>query len=107
MEVKPPYYAVIFSSKLKEGITGYSDMANKLEELLKFESGYLGMDTARDNSIETNNQGITVSYWKDLESIKKWKKNATHLTAQKQGKENWYSDYTVRICKVEREYSLI
>jgi len=50
--------------------------------------------------------GITVSYWRDLESIKQWKNQAEHLEAQAVGKSRWYSAYTTRIALVERDYSL-
>jgi len=93
-----PYYAVIFNSIQKESIEGYHTMANKMEALAKLQSGYLGMDSAR------NDVGITVSYWESLEAIKNWKKQSEHLQAQLKGKKDWYSWYHVRICKVVREY---
>lgn len=94
-----PYYAVIFTSTRTEGDNGYSDMANHMVELAKKQPGFLGMDSAREEV------GITVSYWKDLDSIKQWKANAEHQQAQRLGKEQWYSAFNVRIAKVEQEYS--
>ncbi len=96
---KPPYYAVIFTTHRTEGDNGYSDMANKMEELASQQEGFLGIESARDNL------GITVSYWKDLESIRNWKYNAEHAEARKLGKEQWYADFKLRISKVERDYS--
>ena len=90
-----PYYAVIFTSTQNENIDGYSEMSDKMETLAKQQSGFLGMDSAR------NTVGITVSYWKSLEAIKKWKQQSEHLQAQKKGRQDWYN---VRVCKVEREY---
>lgn len=92
------YYAVIFTSIQTENIKGYSEMAELMETLAKQQSGFLGIESAR------NEIGITVSYWQNLESIKLWKVNLDHLVAQKKGREQWYSYYKVRICKVEREY---
>lgn len=94
-----PYYAVIFTSLRTENNDGYSSMAERMLELAKTQSGFLGFETARTEI------GISVSYWKDVESISLWKKNSEHLLAQKLGKEKWYSQFTIRICKVEREYS--
>jgi heme-degrading monooxygenase HmoA len=54
-----------------------------------------------------SNVGVSVSYWRDLESIKKWKKNIDHQKAQQQGQRLWYSRYKVRIAKVERDYEFI
>ena len=97
-EAFKPYYAVIFTSTQNKNISGYSDMAEKMETLAKQQKGYLGMDNAR------NIVGITVSYWESLEAIKNWKQQTDHLVAQQKGRQDWYSWYNVRICKVEREY---
>lgn len=95
-----PYYAVIFTSK-KTGTDeiGYEEMADKMFSLAATQEGFLGVESAR------NEIGITVSYWKTQEDILNWKKNIEHLIAQKMGIEKWYQFYTVRICKVERQYS--
>lgn len=94
-----PYYAVIFTSLRNSIEEGYADMAQLMIELAKEQSGFLGIESARDSL------GITVSYWKDLESIQIWKQNSKHLVAQKLGKEKWYSDFKVRIALVEKEYA--
>jgi len=93
-----PYYAVIFTSLKKENDEGYAEMAEKMDELATKQEGYLGHEAARDGL------GIAVSYWKDLDSIRNWKKNSEHLFAQKMGREKWYESYKTRICKVERDY---
>lgn len=96
--MKPPYYAVIFTSVRTEVVEGYGEMAELMVQLAQQQKGFLGVESAR------NEIGITVSYWKDLESIKIWKQNLDHLMAQKKGRESWYKSYTTRICLVEREY---
>ncbi|WP_299359354.1 antibiotic biosynthesis monooxygenase [Mucilaginibacter sp.] len=93
-----PYYAVIFTSIRTEGNNGYAAMADTMDELAKQQEGYLGIESAR------NEIGITVSYWQSLEAIRNWKANTDHLIAQKYGREKWYANYKVRICKVERDY---
>ena len=95
---KPPYYAVIFTSIRTDVEDGYADMANLMVELAEQQDGYLGMETAH------NEIGITVSYWRDLESIRKWKEHADHKVAQEKGRTNWYSGYKTRIALVERDY---
>jgi heme-degrading monooxygenase HmoA len=95
---EPPYYAVIFTSLRTDGDNGYAEMAQKMDDLAKEQDGYLGIEAAREDL------GITVSYWKDLDSIKKWHENAEHKLAQSKGYETWYKSFKVRICKVERDY---
>lgn len=97
--MKPPYYAVIFTSVKTEIKEGYTEMADLMLTLAQQQDGFLGVESARSEV------GITVSYWKDLESIKNWKQNLEHLEAQQKGRSQWYQSYTTRICLVEREYS--
>ena len=93
-----PYYAVIFTSIRTEVDQGYEIMAQRMVELAAEQPGFLGVESAR------NDIGITVSYWKDLESIRQWKEHADHQVAQALGREKWYKTYQVRICRVERVY---
>ena len=97
---QPPYYAVIFTSVRTANDNGYSEMAERMVELAKKQPGFIGVESVR------NKVGITVSYWKDLESIRKWRENAEHQVAIEKGKKEWYESYKVRIAKVEREYGL-
>ncbi len=92
------YYAVIFTSTRTLGDKGYAAMAIEMENLAREQPGFLGLESARENV------GITVSYWESLDAIAKWKMHVQHLFAQQQGKNKWYQEYRVRICKVEREY---
>ena len=96
----PPYYAVIFSNHRTEVDEGYDAMAIKMLELAAEQPGFLGVESVRENL------GITISYWQDLESIRNWKLNTSHLEAQKLGHEKWYSSFKTRIAKVERDYGI-
>ena len=94
----PPYFAVIFTSFRTESDQGYGEMAEKMVKLASRQEGFLGVESVRDG------MGITVSYWKDLVSIEKWKYQVDHEEARKRGREDWYKAFKVRIAKVEREY---
>ena len=95
-----PYYAVIFSLIRTDEILGYNDMAKLMVELASQQEVFLGIEAAREKL------GITVSYWKDLESIHKWKINTIHQLAQEKGREEWYKAFKVRIASVERDYEM-
>lgn len=98
-KTKPtPYYAVIFTSIRTGGDNGYLQMAADMEKLVETQPGFLGYESAR------NEIGITISYWKDLESVKNWRENNLHRIAREKGREVWYSKFMVRIAKVESEY---
>lgn len=94
---QPPYYAVIFTSVRTDGDNGYGETARQILELASKQPGFLGFESARQEI------GISVSYWSSLDAIKAWKENATHRQAQSRAKD-WYREFRVRVCRVEREY---
>lgn len=94
----PPYYAVIFTSIKEKNDTGYDETASRMMELAQQQSGFLGVESAR------NEIGITVSYWTDLTSIKNWKEHAEHTIAREKGRSDWYKAFKTRIAKVESDY---
>lgn len=94
----PPYYAVIFTSTRTDIEEGYTEMSERMVELATEQTGFLGVESAR------NKLGITVSYWESLEAIQQWKANLEHKEAQLLGKKKWYKNYKTRIAKVERDY---
>ena len=96
---EPPYYAVIFTSTRTEADHGYAAMSDRMIEMAEKQPGFLGVEDAREEDL-----GITVSYWKDLESIKNWKHHAEHSIARQKGREEWYKSFKVRIARVERDY---
>lgn len=96
----PPYYAVIFTSLRTDDGEGYAEMADRMVELAQLQEGFLGVESVRDGL------GITVSYWRSLDAIKRWKANVEHLAAQRLGRERWYEAFRVRVSRVEKEYGL-
>ncbi len=97
---EPPYWAVIFAARLGAEREGYAQMAAAMTRLASGQPGFLGVESARG----PDGFGITVSYWKDEDSIRAWKLRAEHLGAQKLGKSRWYADYVLRIGRIERAY---
>ncbi|ANF98731.1 antibiotic biosynthesis monooxygenase family protein [Paenibacillus bovis] len=101
MNRETPYYAVIFTSTRTAGDQGYGQMADRMEQLGSAQPGFLGIESYRN----LDGTGVTISYWRDLDAIRQWKSNAAHQIAQQKGQQQWYAEYSVKVCKVEREYS--
>jgi heme-degrading monooxygenase HmoA len=93
---QPPYYAVIFISKLTDNTEGYQHTAERMVELAQTMPGFLGFESAREDS------GITISFWQDEASIQHWKQQAEHKLAQQSGIKKWYASYELHIARVER-----
>ena len=94
----PPYYAVIFTSERTAGDNGYQEMAELMVRLASEQDGFLGIESAREEV------GITVSYWRGLSSIQKWREHVQHTVARNKGRSDWYSAYKTRIAVVARDY---
>ena len=95
---KPPYYEVIFTSVLNQSDPEYFRINDQLRKQADKFKGFLGEDSTR------NYYGISVSYWRDLETIEVWRRNIEHRLAKEKGKESFYKEYKIRIAKVERDY---
>lgn len=92
-----PYYIMTFVSQLSDQADDYKPMADKMKRLAREQEGFLGVDSVSSE----DGRGITVSYWRDLESMSNWKRNSEHREAQILGKQKWYESYQVHISKVE------
>ena len=95
-------YAVIFTSERTPAEPDeYAATAERMVDLAREQPGFLGIESVRGS----DGVGITVSYWRDIESIRAWKNVAEHQAAQQLGREKWYRNFKLRICRVENEYS--
>ncbi|MGH7741424.1 MAG: antibiotic biosynthesis monooxygenase family protein [Candidatus Eiseniibacteriota bacterium] len=100
---EPPYLAVIFTSvRTPADESGYAAMAAEMDALARRQPGFLGVESARG----ADRLGITVSYWESEAAIRAWKQVADHLGAQRIGRERWYADYTLRVARIERSYTM-
>ena len=97
---EPPYVAVVFTSLRTEGDNGYEVMSRRMDELVREQPGFLGVESARDGL------GITVSYWQDEAAAAAWKQVAEHTIAQDRGRAVWYQEYRVRVATVSRDYGI-
>ena len=100
----PPYYAVIFSSKRREGVgdDGYAEMAQRMEQLVAQQPGFLGAESTRG----ADGFGITVAYFESEAAIAAWRNNAEHAAARARGRAEWYDHFELRVAKVERAYGM-
>ncbi|MGW2563098.1 antibiotic biosynthesis monooxygenase family protein [Streptomyces sp. NPDC001514] len=98
--IDPPYYTVVFTSRLREDPSGYAETAARMQELVEQVPGFLGYESART----PGGLGITVGYFRDEEAIAAWRRNLEHQDAQRRGRAEWYERYSVHVGRVERSY---
>ena len=91
------YYAVVFTAEMAADVTGYADMAQRMNELVQEQPGYIG----KYHNMEGRRE-ITISYWESLDAVKAWKAHPEHRTAQELGRSKWYADYQVQVTRIDR-----
>ncbi len=93
--------AVIFCARRTgDDEDGYQAAATAMGQLAAEQPGYLGEDHARS----ANGVGITVSYWRDDASARAWRDNPEHALIRDQGRDKWYSEYSLHVARIERGY---
>ncbi|MFF9867472.1 antibiotic biosynthesis monooxygenase family protein [Streptomyces sp. NPDC013953] len=98
---RPPYYAVIFTSRRTAADDGFAETAARMERLAAEQPGFLGHESVRG----ADGRGITVAYFTDGAAVAAWRENAEHAAARAYGREHWYEEYVVHVAKVERAYA--
>jgi heme-degrading monooxygenase HmoA len=78
-------------------------MADRMLELAAQQPGYLGVESART----PGGLGITVSCSSSDEAIGQWRSQAEHRVTQERGRSVWYSDFYLRVVRVERSHGMV
>lgn len=92
-------YAVIFKAHINQLDDTYSETSKRMRELAINKYGCTDFISITEAPYE-----ISISYWKKLEQITKWKQDAEHLVAQERGRSHWYKTYKVEVVEIIREY---
>ena len=97
---RPPYYAVIFTSRRTAADDeGYAAAAERMVALASAQPGFLGVESTRG----ADGLGITVSYWDSPDAVRRWGEHVEHRLVQQLGRARWYEAFRLRICRVESE----
>lgn len=82
----------------------YLDIAAGLRPQLSKIEGFISIE--RFQSISNPGKVLSLSFWKDEESIKQWRNVELHRMAQKKGRSSVFDDYRLRVAIVQRDYGL-
>lgn len=96
--------AVIFEVNPNiEGKAEYLDIAAELRGFLENRDGFISIE--RFQSLSEEDKILSLSFWRDEESIKAWRNLIEHRTAQSKGKESLFKNYRIRVAEVVRDYT--
>lgn len=97
--------AVIFEVIIPEEKQGeYLHIAARLKPVLEQVDGFLSIE--RFQSLSTPHKILSLSFWRDDESVARWRTLDMHRDAQAQGRETVFTDYRLRIATVIRDYGM-
>jgi len=97
--------AVIFEFTPAPGrFPDYMELVGQLKPELDKAEGFISL--ARFESIPTPGKFVSLQFWRDEESVAKWRNVQQHRAAQKKGRGGIFASYRLRIAGVIRDYSM-
>jgi heme-degrading monooxygenase HmoA len=97
--------AVIFEFTPAEGrFPEYMKLVDTLREDLAKAEGFISLE--RFESITNKGKFVSLQFWQDEESVRKWRTLQKHREAQKKGRAGIFGSYRLRIAQVTRDYTM-
>ena len=97
--------AVIFEFTPAEGrFPEYMDLVGQLKSDLDQAEGFISLE--RFESITNKGKFVSLQFWRDEESVRKWRNVQKHREAQKRGRAGIFKSYRLRIASVIRDYEM-
>jgi heme-degrading monooxygenase HmoA len=82
----------------------YFDIAAQLRAELVRIDGFISIE--RFESVSNPGKFVSLSFWRDEESVRRWRNTEEHRIAQARGRAGIFADYRLRVATVVRDYSL-
>lgn len=97
--------AVIFEVEPARGSKErYLELAADLRPLLDEIDGFISIE--RFASLHDPDRILSLSFWRDEESVARWRQLEGHRAAQTEGRAGVFANYRLRIAEVVRDYGL-
>ena len=98
-------YVVIFEVEPYEsGKERYLDLAKQLRKELSKVDGFISIE--RFQNLNNPKKILSLSTWKDEESIRVWRDQLEHQSTRKEGRADLFARYRIRVAQVVRDYCL-
>lgn len=82
----------------------YLDIAAQLKATLGHMDGFMSIE--RFQSLSQPGKLLSLSIWRDEESIAVWRNLEVHRVAQLEGRSRIFTDYRLRVAHVIRDYGM-
>jgi heme-degrading monooxygenase HmoA len=99
-------FVVVFEVQPKEGREqDYLELAASLQPGIEQVEGFVSVE--RFESLSQEGRLVSISYWRDDESVKRWREHNRHHLAQLSAREAIFSDYRITVAEIERQYGTL
>lgn len=93
----------IFRSRLRpENQEAYQKMAARMHELAQKMPGFISIKTF--NALD--GERVSIVEFESEETHNAWRRHPEHQEAQRLGRELFYSEFHLQVCKLERAYGM-
>ncbi len=91
----------VFRSRLNPGIEDeYMKWAIRMSELAPTMPGYI----SHKGFVAPDGERVTIVEFENEEGQNAWRQHAEHRDAQKKGRTDFYSEYKIQVCTVDRQH---
>ncbi|MGY9001134.1 MAG: antibiotic biosynthesis monooxygenase family protein [Rhodospirillales bacterium] len=87
----------------KDRFQEYLDIAAELHPELEQMDGFISIE--RFSSLVNEGKVLSLSFWRDEESVKQWRNHMDHQVAQSKGRNGIFQEYRLRVADVIRDYT--
>ncbi|WP_343632993.1 antibiotic biosynthesis monooxygenase [Roseateles sp.] len=87
-----------------EGRDRYLELAAQLKPLLEQIDGFFSIE--RFQSLTDPTKLLSLSFWRDEEAVREWRRLEAHRAAQSEGRAGVFADYRLRVASVMRDYGM-
>ena len=95
-------YVIVFRSRLRPGVQ--SEYDRRGAEIYELGSKMPGFIAIKDFTAD-DGERVAIVEFDTAEHLAAWRDHAEHARAQQQGRDQFYSEYSIQVCKVERTAS--
>jgi len=91
---------IVFRSRLTpEAGADYATTSDRMFALAKESEGFVDMRSY----VSEDGERLTLVWWKDAETLSRWRSDGRHREAQETGRSRWYACYDMDVAEVVRE----
>ena len=90
----------VFRSRLRsEAVDEYMQWSARMSELARTMPGYI----SHKGFVAPDGERVTIVEFENEETLRGWSHQPDHLEAKKKGRTDFYSEYRIQVCTVQRQ----